>query len=484
MDETANINAGHGGASASTNVSPSVDAVTQPAQPTLFVECTHTFHSSMNTGIQRVVRNVLRHASDGAAPHGYAVVPVVFNNRRFVEVDPTRLLAGNPADMMRGPEEPPPPTDGVRRLWRGLLNGLARMLPGAAPRRFLFASPDEFGAAWCVLLPVRLLGLRPWHTPAAPGTVTLDRFERLDHSILLLLDSSWNYPIWPAVKRFRQRGGSVVGVICDVIPVTHPHTAVPELTVAFDHWLREHIRHTHAFLGISRSTADLLRDYVRTISHSEPTIDHFLLGSELDLVAADTVRGELADIFTQDHHVFLMVGSIEPRKNHGYVLDAFDEFWARGGRASLVIIGRYGWKNEIVIDRIARHPQRDRQLFLVRDGSDSDLDHAYRTASALVIASEIEGFGLPVVEAFQRGLPVLCSDIPVFREIAEGAATFFDLSDPRNLTEVLEIFCRDNDPRQRPRHPRPWITWRESTDLLFDAVLRVLGRGAEPVAKA
>ena len=168
-----------------------------------------------------------------------------------------------------------------------------------------------------------------------------------------------------------------------------------------------------------------------------------------------------------------MVGSIEPRKNHAYVLDAFDLFWQQGGIASLVIVGRHGWKSDSLLERIAQHEQLGRQLFLLRDATDAELDHCYRNASALVIASIIEGFGLPIVEAFQRGLPVLCSDIPVFREIADGKATFFDLAHPDHLTGALEGFCRDHASQdRRMRKPQKWLNWRESTEQLISAIMR------------
>jgi alpha-1,2-rhamnosyltransferase len=148
-----------------------------------------------------------------------------------------------------------------------------------------------------------------------------------------------------------------------------------------------------------------------------------------------------------------------------------------------VIVGRQSWMMPAFLERVARHPQRDRRLFVLRDASDAELDHCYRQASALVIASEIEGFGLPIVEAFQRGLPVLCSDIAVFREIADGRATFFNLSDPGHLANALSEFCRRVAPgARRQRDPQGWIGWRESTEQLFAAIIRALPgpQGASP----
>ncbi len=152
-----------------------------------------------------------------------------------------------------------------------------------------------------------------------------------------------------------------------------------------------------------------------------------------------------------------------------------NRFWAEGGDATLVMIGRQAWKTDAFLERCATHPQFNRHLFLIREAGNSDVDYSYNNASALIIASEIEGFGLPVVEAFQRGLPVLCSDIPVFREIADGKATFFDLSDSLHLTAAVMAFCREHDPHDRQaRIPEPWLSWRESTDRLCAAIVRSL----------
>jgi FkbM family methyltransferase len=462
-------------------------------RPTIFVECTHTYHSDLNTGIQRVVRNVLRNAEAVAAAHGYRMAPVIVEDGRFVvaaadAVLRDKLRAGAPAPAPADPDVPAGevPRGGEpglsRRAWRAGLRATATLLPFAPVRRFLYAPPEQWGLA----RGLRALR-RMFRRGAAAGTTNGPARKYLDQrpsclgDILLLLDSSWTIPLWPAVRNFKSRGGRVVGVIFDLIPITHPHTSVPELCDAFRAWIDVHRRHADCFVGISGSVARQLADHLARTPASRPLkaavpIRHFHLGSELDFVGhTDDVRAKVAEIFATHRHVFLMVGSIEPRKNHTFVLDAFDRFWRDGGEATLLFIGRSGWKTEEFIARVERHHGLGRQLHLLRDANDSELDYAYRNASALVIASEIEGFGLPVVEAFQRGLPVLCSDIPVFREIADGRATFFDLSDAARLTEVLRAFCASHDPAARAaRAPQPWLTWRESTEQLFSAFLDAL----------
>jgi glycosyltransferase involved in cell wall biosynthesis len=446
--------------------------------PTLFIECTDTYRSNLNTGIQRVVRNVLRNAEVSAARYGYAVVPVVLENKRFVPVNLDEVVANKLSkDLNVDANVPGHGRSLARSSWQLLLGALSTMLPFAPVERFLFASPDRFGLAWSVLLPLRMLRLRPWPKPTRP-----DEYERYDGSILVLLDASWNIPIWPAVKRFKRRGGKIVGVIHDIIPITHPDAFMPNLRNAFRRWLEELMRHAEAFIGNSRSTAEQAAQFRAALAKKQKAvcqpvaIDHFYLGSELDLIEVEEEpRPKIKRIFDVDRHAFLMVGSFEPRKNHNYVLDAFDAYWASGGDAAIVMIGRQAWKADIFFKRVANHKELNQRLFIVRDATDADLNHAYLNASALILASEVEGFGLPIAEAFQRGLPVLCSDIPVFREIAERKATFFDLSHSSRLADALAAFCNSHDVNQGgARTPQGWITWRQSTDQLFAAIMRTV----------
>ena len=479
---------------------PSISAApNDPApdtRPILFVECTNTYHSPVQTGIQRVVRNILRNAGAVAADHGYRLVPVVFHGHQFREADLAQVLAEK--SFVPGMEAPAAARP--RRTARGLIVGtvrpvyrrtrraLARLLPFPAAQRFLFAHPVEFGLAWCVLLPWRLLRravfavIPSLAVPKAADPAALhDGFgisleSIADHAghVLLLLDASWGIPLWPAVERFQAAGGRTLGVIYDLVPLTHVETSVRSLHKEYVEWVSEHRRVSGRFLTISRTVAGELGAYLQTHEPTAPwTVTPFYLGSELDFIdPAAVIRPAVAALFGAETPVFIVVGSIEPRKNHRYILDAFDLLWDRGGTARLVIIGRFGWKNEDVVARILAHPHYGTRLHLVRDMADSELDFAYRQASALVIASETEGFGLPVVEAFQRGLPVLCSDIPVFREIADGRAHFFGLGDPARLADVAGDFAAAETAQSRAlRQKQPWLTWRESTEQLLDLAL-------------
>jgi len=471
---------------------PSATSNQPPLARTLFIECTNTYRSAVQTGIQRVVRNTLRQARTLAREHGYEVAPVVLQAGQFRIVDFDRLLrdrlrddANAPAKSARGTRDRV--IDAVRGSYRAVRHGLSIVLPHPAVRRFLFAHPANFGLGWCLRLPVLLLKqLMPRRpiVPADPAVlndglgISLDSYPSHTGNVLLMIDGSFAIPIWPAVARFQAAGGSVHVVVHDLVPITHPETVGDGMTTEFTAWIKQALRQQTRFLSVSRTVAAQLGQYLAGLTaQGFPAVpgppQAFHLGSELDFSdPSRTPRPEVQAVLDGDEHVFIVVGSIEPRKNHRFILDAFDLYWRAGGTGRLAIIGRVGWKTEDLVARITSHPLHGKRLFLLRDIDDSELAHAYNAASALVIASIAEGFGLPVVEAFQRGLPVLCSDIAVFRETADGRATFFDLATPQNLTDALLAFAATHDPTQRRvRNPQPWITWRESTEQLLDAVL-------------
>ena len=125
-----------------------------------------------------------------------------------------------------------------------------------------------------------------------------------------------------------------------------------------------------------------------------------------------------------------------------------------------------------------KHPELHRRLFWFKDLSDAELAYCYRHARGLISASLGEGSGLPLIEALASGLPVLASDIAVFREIGGEAIRYFAVSDDaalaehvRNLlgTEVVE-----------PNIPTAVLGWRDCTETLFERVMALRDQRRTP----
>jgi glycosyltransferase involved in cell wall biosynthesis len=182
-----------------------------------------------------------------------------------------------------------------------------------------------------------------------------------------------------------------------------------------------------------------------------------------------------------------MVGTIEPRKGYGAVLDAFDALWRDDCDHRLIIVGREGWTHLpdqwrasiiAVRDRLEHHPERFRKLVWMSGADDDQLALAYRQADCLIAASYGEGFGLPIIESYQRGVPVLARDIAVFREVAPAGTVFFR---PNNLAQSIAQWqppvatsqaMSSGNNTNSPIN----ITWQDSARLVMDW----LGQPIEP----
>jgi alpha-1,3-rhamnosyl/mannosyltransferase len=161
-----------------------------------------------------------------------------------------------------------------------------------------------------------------------------------------------------------------------------------------------------------------------------------------------------------------MVGTIEPRKNLGVVLEAWRLLRDRNPETPpLVIVGKVGWKAESIL------PQLDQAVaagLVIRPGylRLAELLGLYQGSEVVVFPSVYEGFGLPVVEAFQAGKPLLASDIPVLREVADDAAMFAPPHDPeawaRALRELFDNPSRRNDLVARGTRRLADFDWRRS----------------------
>jgi glycosyltransferase involved in cell wall biosynthesis len=120
-----------------------------------------------------------------------------------------------------------------------------------------------------------------------------------------------------------------------------------------------------------------------------------------------------------------MVGTIEARKGHALGLDGFEILWRDGHLMQLVIVGRIGWKADALIARLRAHPEMGHRLHWFTNADDDTLHTLYEGASGVLVASEGEGFGLPILEAAVHAKPLLIRDLPVFREVARNGAHYF-----------------------------------------------------------
>lgn len=295
---------------------------------------------------------------------------------------------------------------------------------------------------------------------------------------------------------WRDRGVRMLFVIYDLLPVQRPDWFPPGMDAMHAEWLQCIGTISDALLCISHSVAEDAQYWFRQhplVREQELSVGYFYPGNDpvstrptLGLPEdAEKVLAELAVC-----PMYLMVGTIEPRKGHAFVLDAFERAWGMGADINLVIVGRPGWMSEDLIERMRNHEQLERRLWWMEQASDEYMGRIMDTATALIAASEGEGFGLPLVEAAREGLPVLARDIPVFREVGDGFADYFDGLSPEHLTSLLmqgvkpETACECAFPAA--------VSWKETTAVILEMLrdpdhgrwLPSLEEAREPMAKS
>jgi glycosyltransferase involved in cell wall biosynthesis len=130
--------------------------------------------------------------------------------------------------------------------------------------------------------------------------------------------------------------------------------------------------------------------------------------------------------WTNGESYFVFISSIHPRKNLQRLLIAYDRFREQTGSAvKLIAVGRRFWKNELLDDTLSRMKFANDVIFTGHLDT-TELTHVLGGAMALVYVSYFEGFGVPIVEAFQSGVPVITSNITSMPEVAGNAALLVD----------------------------------------------------------
>jgi len=362
---------------------------------------------------------------------------------------------------------------GIQRVVRSILLALINDPPAGFrvepvygngyPRRYRYARSYTLG----------LLGLDSM-------AVEDDPIEYQAGDVFLGLDLSSNSTVnnLEMFDDMRTMGAAVYFVVYDILPLMQQSSFPYGVPQFFRQYMRALSRHADGLVCISRAVADELSGWLATHGAPRDTplkIGHFHLGADLDASAPSTGMpdnaGEvLASMAARPS--LLMVGTLEPRKAHAQALAAFDLLWENGADVNLVIVGKQGWLVEAVAAALRTHPQLGKKLFWLPGASDQMLTELYRLSSGLLAPSVGEGFGLPLIEAAQHGLPIIARDMPVFREVSGNHAFYFQGLKPAQLADAmaewLVLFRQGLAPASSGM---PWLSWSDSARQLQDAVV-------------
>jgi glycosyltransferase involved in cell wall biosynthesis len=359
---------------------------------------------------------------------------------------------------------------GIERVTRGILMALLANPPSGYRIEPVRAVSDRYLYArrfMCERLDLPDAGLPDEMVAATQG----DIFLGLDWSVNMIPG------LLPWFETLKRRGVRLVFTIYDMLPLLRPLMFPPEIEPMTRDWLNALVAVAEGLVCISRTVADELvahLDIAPCQRLSPLRVGFFHLGADLHASLPSDGLDEssariLADV--RQRPSFLMVGTVEPRKGHQQALAAMELLWESGMDVNLVIVGKKGWMMDDLIDRIQQHPENNSRLFWLPGISDEMLDQVYRGARALLAASTGEGFGLPLIEAAQYGVPIIARDIPVFREVAGESAYYFRGEDADSLANALHAWlaCGDAVPRSVGIQ---LLSWHDSSRQLLDILIR------------
>jgi glycosyltransferase involved in cell wall biosynthesis len=280
-----------------------------------------------------------------------------------------------------------------------------------------------------------------------------DSFQFQKGDVLLIADAFWGQPytVLSLVRDAKANGARVVFLINDIFPISHPEFVDPPNAVDFCDQIPKALELADGLLYPSIATRKELEKHFYLDGIDVP---HTKISYGADLEEASWIYENIKRV----PRSILMLGTVEPRKNHRLVLKWFLSMADK--KVKLTVIGKNGWLAESLTNIMTMESHRNTKKFSWRDNaSDDELAFEMLRHEVGIMASHAEGLGLPVLEYSRSGLKLVLNDIPIFREVAGDAAFYFDGSSVESLDRAI------NDAFQSDRVATiPEVSWRDTAN--------------------
>ena len=251
----------------------------------------------------------------------------------------------------------------------------------------------------------------------------------------------------------------------DMIPVTSAETMAQGLPEWFSRYLGM-VKRCDRLSAISVSAADEFSAFNQMLAaegRTGPGVAAHPLPSDPTPVTAADLDKTRDEMGIGADPVVLMIGSIEPRKNHVTVLEAAERAWERGHRFHFIVAGGSGWHSEDAYAEIERLAKAGRHITLAGRTSEAQLWSLYRLARFVMFPSLLEGYGLPIAEALVCGTPVITSNYGAMAEVArDGGTLVVNPRDSDDIAGAMERLLSDDELLASLRGQataRVWPTW-------------------------
>ena len=277
---------------------------------------------------------------------------------------------------------------------------------------------------------------------------------------ILLADSLWNQAGFLNALSASEKPPSIIGFCYDIIPIDRPDFVIDSARRIFKEWIIEMLVHSQEVVCISRYSAQRLNNFVLWESLHLPglkSIRPIAFGNMIEDKLSDENRsskslGEIlmahklhSGVYSEQNlqasSWLLWLGSIDVRKNLDVLLLALEHLISDGKcNRPVVIAGRPSNGFKYYESKIRNNPVLKKNIILIIAPSD-ELVTDLKTGSALALfTSWEEGYGLPVAEFLQAGIPVIASNATSIPEVAGDLVDYFEPWDSRGLAELIDRF--------------------------------------------
>lgn len=304
---------------------------------------------------------------------------------------------------------------------------------------------------------------------------TCDIMNLSTKDIFFDIDSVWNarYKRSLLLKKLKENGVKLAVYIYDIIPITHPQYCHENTVFNFLDYIGAYLQYADILIASAQSTLDEINSLLLQLGLAKIPGYVSWLGSDFAETknTEDNIDEEVIKAVSNGKYI-LAVGTIEPRKNHKLLIDAFDLGLFEKG-VNLIFAGRIGWNVEALEKRINSHKEIGKRFFHFEGLNDATIDYLYRNAFFVGFPTYNEGFGLPIIEAFQRNTPVIASDCKVLREVGEDYAIYFIQDDPKDFLKIVKKYLNSetlyNELKEKIKKYTPF-TWEQTTEKIESAL--------------
>ncbi|MEQ8909175.1 MAG: glycosyltransferase family 1 protein [Vicingaceae bacterium] len=271
-----------------------------------------------------------------------------------------------------------------------------------------------------------------------------------------------------------------LGVIHDLNFVHHPENIIYSHRKYLAHFFPKYAQRADRIATVSEFSKE---DIHQVYGIEQDKIDVVYNGANNIFTSLSSKKKqETLDAYTNGKPYFIFIGTLHPRKNLEHLFKAFDAFKQNDEKQTkLLIVGnRKWWPTEL--DKVYKSMRFAKEVDFLGRKSDQELAELLAAATALTYLPYFEGFGIPILEAFQSETAVITSNCSSMPEVAQDAAL---LCDPRNVQEIstaMQQISKDDELRnqliEKGKERAKYFSWDKTAELLWKSMEQTLSHAS------